>query len=126
VAFGFDFAGTSLPFIRSGRLKPLLVTGPKRVPALPDVPTAAEVGLKELEPIVTWAGFVAPKGTPKDIVAKLNAAFGKVLRMKDLERTFVESGTFTMPSSSEQFTAQLRRELPRWAELLKRTKIEVE
>ena len=126
VAFSFDFVGTSLPFIRSGKLKALLVTGGKRVPAVANVPTATEAGLKDLDPIVTWACFVAPKGTPKAIVARLNAAFCKVLRMKDLEKTFVESGTFTMPSTSDEFTAHLRRELPRWAALLERTKIEVE
>ena len=70
---------TSLPLIRDGKMRPLLITSPARSAELPDVPTAREVGLPELT-LEFWAGVLAPAGTPPEIVGKLNAAINDTLR----------------------------------------------
>jgi tripartite-type tricarboxylate transporter receptor subunit TctC len=77
---GFDFAGTAAPHVQAGKVRALLVTGGKRVPLLPDVPTASEAGLPELDAIVSWGGFAIPKGAPIAIRDRLNAELVKALR----------------------------------------------
>ena len=72
---------TSMALIRDGKMRPLLITSPKRYGDLPDVPTAREVGLPELT-LEFWAGMMAPAGTPPEIVGKLNAAINETLRSR--------------------------------------------
>ena len=75
---------TSMPLIRDGKMRPLMITSPARSAELPDVPTAREAGLPELT-LEFWAGVMAPAGTPSDIVGKLNAAINDTLRSPEMK-----------------------------------------
>ena len=111
--FAFDFVPTSLPFIEGGRLRALLTTGARRIPVLPQVPTAREAGLPELE-IATWAGFFAPAGTPRPVIDRLNVAFAEVLSQPALRARWQAQGAEPRPSSPEDFLAYWRAERARW------------
>lgn len=98
IQFAFDYPLTSVPHIRAGKLRALMVTSAKRIEPLPDVPTASELGLPELE-IETWAGYFVPAGTSKSIVDRLNAAFVYALSDSQVRTKLRGSG----------FEADLRR-----------------
>jgi tripartite-type tricarboxylate transporter receptor subunit TctC len=123
---GFDFAGTAAPQVQAGKVRALLVTGGKRVPLLPDVPTASEAGLPELDAIVSWGGFAVPKGTPIAIRDRLNAEFVKALREPILEADFERSGTEPVGSSPEAFAAFVKAEQARWMRMVKITGVKLE
>ena len=123
--FAFDFVPTSLPFIEGGRLRALLTTGARRIPILPQVPTAREAGLPELE-IATWAGFFAPAGTPRPAIDRLNAAFAEVLSQPALRARWQAQGAEPRPSSPEDFLAHWRAERVRWKRVADATGIKLE
>jgi tripartite-type tricarboxylate transporter receptor subunit TctC len=123
---GFDFVGTAAPHVQAGKVRALLVTGGKRVPLLPDVPTASEAGLPELDGIVSWGGFAVPKGTPIAIRDRLNAEFVKALREPALKTDFERSGTEPVGSSPEAFAAFVKAEQARWARMVKLTGVKLE
>ena len=81
--FAFDYPNTSAPFVDSGRLRALLVLGRRRVPLFPGVPSAAEVGLPQLD-LPSWGGFCAPMATPPQIIDRLNTEIRKVLTLPAL------------------------------------------
>lgn len=123
--FAFDFVATSLPFIESGKLRPLLTTGARKIPALPQVPTAREAGLPELE-IVTWAGFFAPSGTSRPVIDRLNAAFGEVLSQPALRSRWQAQGSEPVHSSPDDFLAFWNAERVKWKRLSDTTGIKLE
>jgi tripartite-type tricarboxylate transporter receptor subunit TctC len=123
---GFDFAGTAAPQVQAGKLRALLVTGGKRVPLLPDVPTASEVGPQDLDAIVSWGGFAAPKGTPVAIRDRLNAEFVKALREPELKADFARSGTEPVGSAPDEFAAFLKAEQARWVRMIRLTGVKLE
>jgi tripartite-type tricarboxylate transporter receptor subunit TctC len=96
----------------------LAVTTPKRIPALPDVPTMAEAGYPGLE-VGVWFGLVAPAGTPQDIVEKLHAETVKTLALPDVRRKFDELGIEPVGNTPAEFAAVIRREIPEWAKVIK-------
>lgn len=109
-----------LPFINDQRVKPLAVTGLKRVSTLPDVPTIHEDGLPNFE-VLAWGGLIAPEGTPPQIVDQLNAALHKALEdpaILDMAENFSFD---VMPSTSEEFTQLIQDETRRWAEVVRYT-----
>jgi len=99
----FPTVGGTLPHIHSGRMRALAVAGAKRSPALPDVPTVAEVALPGFE-ATTWYPILTPAGVPSGIIARLNAEFVKSLRTPDMQ---------------ERLAAHLKSELPKWARVVK-------
>ena len=109
---------TLLGQIKQGKLRPLAVTSAKRVDDLPDVPTINESGYKGFD-AVTWFGFLAPAGTPKDVVATLNTEFNKVLRDPELVKRLGDEGADAAGGTPEQFAALIRKEMPRWAKVVK-------
>lgn len=109
---------TALAPMRSGRLRALGVTSANRVPALPEVPTIAESGLPGFEAIA-WNGFVAPAGTPKGIITKLNAEIITILTMPDVKERLSADGSVAMGSTIEEFTAFIRAELVKWGKVIK-------
>jgi tripartite-type tricarboxylate transporter receptor subunit TctC len=123
---GFDFAGTAAPHVQAGKLRALLVTGGKRVPLLPDVPSASEAGLQDLDAIVSWGGFAAPKGTPIAIRDRLNAAFVKALREPELKADFERSGTEPVGNSADEFAAFVKAEQARWARIIRLTGVKLD
>src|SRR5688572_13176760 len=105
----FDVLPSSMPHVASGRLKALGITAEARSPLLPQVPTLAESGLSGYQAI-TWNGIVAPAGTPQQIIVRLNAAIGQVLRSTEMKDRLAAIATEPAPGSPEQFAAFLRAE----------------
>jgi tripartite-type tricarboxylate transporter receptor subunit TctC len=114
----FDGLGSSATHIKSGRLKALAVAGSKRAPGFPDVPTAAEAGLKGYE-VATWYGMFAPKGTPKELVAAFQAELRKALGSDELKVTWNGLGTDVPSLYGDAFGGFVNAEIKRWAEVVK-------
>jgi tripartite-type tricarboxylate transporter receptor subunit TctC len=104
--------------IRNGKLRPLAVSSAKRVDDLPQTPTVAEAGYKGFD-ASTWFGFLAPAGTPKDIVARLNTELNKALQLPDLQKRLAEQGADAAGGTPEQFAALMRDDLQRWGKVVK-------
>ncbi|MCV6794982.1 tripartite tricarboxylate transporter substrate binding protein [Achromobacter ruhlandii] len=109
-----QFAGSSISsaasLIKAGKVRALAVTSPKRNPALPDVPTVAELGYKDFS-VVTYYGVLAPSKTPAAVVARLNADFNKLLARPDVRDALAAQGLEADPVSSEQFAALIRSDI---------------
>lgn len=114
----FDNLPTSVPHIRSGKLRPIGLAFTTRLPAVQEVPTFAELGLKEYE-AASWFGFVAPASTPKVIVARLNAEIAKVLLQPDTKARLEDLGAIPVGNSPEAFGGQIRAEIAKWAPVVK-------
>lgn len=104
--------------IQAGRIRPLAVAHVKRHPQLPDVPTSAEAGLPGYE-VTSWFGFVAPAGTPADVIRRLNAEVQKALETKDVREALVNQGLEAAGGSPEAFSAFIGKELARWTAAVK-------
>ena len=111
--------------IRNNKLRPLAVTSAKRVDDLPDVPTIAESGFKGFE-AVTWFGLLAPAGTPRDVIMKLNAEFNKALQDPQLRKSLGEQGADPAGGTPEQFATLIKDELPRWSRVVKESGAKVD
>ena len=113
-----DQLTSSMGFIKDGKLKVIAVTAAKRVSALPNVPTLAESGVPNYE-ASTYLGILAPGGTPKDVIAKLNGALRKVMGMTAVQDRFRGLGADPGSSTPEQFAKMIRDELTKWRNLAK-------
>jgi tripartite-type tricarboxylate transporter receptor subunit TctC len=114
----FDNIPSALPHIKAGKLKALATTGAKRDPALPDLPTIAEAGVAGYESGV-WFGLMAPAGTPKDVIAKLNEGAVKGTKSPDFVKRMTELGYNIIGSSPEQMSEMLKAEVARWTPIVK-------
>jgi tripartite-type tricarboxylate transporter receptor subunit TctC len=106
------------PFVTAGKLKALAVSSARRVRAAPHLPTVAEAGLPGFE-TGSWQGVLAPAGTPRDIVAKLNAEIARILRTPDMQERLASQGTEVRADTPESLGAFMRTETVRWAQLVK-------
>lgn len=113
----FTGAPALLPHVRSGRLRALAVSGPQRLEALKDVPTVAESGYAGFD-ADQWYGIVAPAGTPAAVVAHLNAEINKALRLPDVAQQLAMEGATPVPTTPQAFGELIRKEIPRWAEVV--------
>ena len=104
--------------IRNGKLRALAVTSARRVDDLPSVATINESGFKGFD-AVTWFGLLAPAGTPRDVVARLNAEFNKALQNPELRRRLGDEGADAVGGTPEQFAALIRDEIPRWGRVVR-------
>lgn len=121
VAFMFDQLTAGAPLVKAGKLKLLAVTTAKRTPLAPDTPTMAEAGVKNFE-MMSWQAVFAPKGTPKDIVQKLNTDIVKILKTPEVREKMTNTmGIEIAASTPEELTALMQKEIPRWAELVKKS-----
>ena len=114
----FDNAPSSMGFIQSGKLRAVAVTSSKRMPGLPDVPTIDEAGVKGYESL-SWSGIVAPAATPKPVIAKLNQAIDRILKMEDVQKRLAGLGVEAVGGPPEAFTTHIRRESDKWGKLVK-------
>ena len=114
----FTGAPALLPHIKSGRLRALAVSSAQRLPTLPDVPTVAESGYPGFE-ADQWYGVVAPAGTPAALVARLNGEINKALLMPEVAQQMAVEGAVPTPGTPQAFADLIKRELPRWAEVVK-------
>ena len=117
VDYSLDNLATAAANIRAGKLLPLAVTSTQRSPLLPDVPPIADT-LPGFE-IDTWWGLIAPAATPKEVVARLNAAFVAALQMPDTKARFGLLMAEPVPSTPEQFAGLVQRELKRYEGVVK-------
>ena len=114
-----------LPFVNSGRLRALAVTGSKRSAAAPDIPTLAEAGVPGYE-YDTWYGIQLPAKAPRPIVDQLNAEIGRILQKPQVRNRYAANGLDPVASSPEEFSALLRSEIPKWAKVIKAAGIAVQ
>ena len=103
-----------MPAVRSGKVHGLASTGLKRLSAAPDLPTIAESGVPGFE-VTAWFGLLAPKNTPRDVVARLNSGMIKVLNLPDTRERLAREGFDTVGSSPNEFAAYLQTEAKKWA-----------
>ncbi|AFU44651.1 hypothetical protein C380_04660 [Acidovorax sp. KKS102] len=119
-----QFMAESIPqaasYHKQGKVRALAVTSKERNPALPEVPTVIESGIKGFE-VVGFYGFLAPAGTPKDVVNKLSDAFGQVLQMPDVRNRMVSQGADPAFLGADDFAKFLAAEMPRWADAVKKS-----
>jgi tripartite-type tricarboxylate transporter receptor subunit TctC len=118
VTMVFDNAPSSLPFIASGKLRAVAVTSAKRLPNLPNAPTIDEAGLKGYESL-SWSGIVAPAGTPKAIINKLNIAIDRILKMDDVKQKLASLGTEVVGGPPDVFAKHIRAERDKWSKVVK-------
>jgi len=113
---------TPLPHVKSGRLRALAVVSRERVPQLPDIPTFAEVGFPQVDSYV-WFGLLAPAGTPKEIVDRLNAEVNAALKLPDVIERFTTAGAMAVGGSAADFERFIRTDLEKWARVVKERNI---
>jgi tripartite-type tricarboxylate transporter receptor subunit TctC len=104
--------------IKAGTLRALAVTGAKRSPSAPDIPTVAETALPGFES-ETWFGIVAPAATPRDIVAKLNAAARQAVNRADTRQRYTDLGMTIRSDTPEEFDAYIKAEIVKWSKVIK-------
>jgi tripartite-type tricarboxylate transporter receptor subunit TctC len=118
----FDQMATSVPHVRSGRVRALAVTTAKRSPALPDVPTIAESGVPGFDS-AAWFGLLGPGGMPPELVQQINAAVHKVLARPDVQKKLMDQGLELKPDSPAEFRKTLQAEMAKWSSVIKQAGI---
>lgn len=113
------------PHIKSGKLKALAVTSKTRSPMLPNVPTMQEAGYPNIE-AVAWFGVLVPKGTPKNIINRLNKEFVAALTIPEIKNKLQESGAQVVASSPEEFDAFMQNEVSKWSTVINNAKISLD
>ena len=121
----FQNFGTVVPYIRAGKMKALAVTSKARMPQLPEVPTVIEGGLAGFE-VTSWQAVAAPKGTPKDVMAKLHGDIAKGLRAADNSKRFADQGFDIVANTPEQAGAFFKDEIERWTKVVKASGAQVD
>jgi tripartite-type tricarboxylate transporter receptor subunit TctC len=117
-----DNVPSSIPHIKAGRLHALAVMSDKRLPTLPDVPTFAEVGLKEANNMA-WYGLIGPAGLAPEVVQKVNAAANAALKDTEVLKRFAENGSIAAGGTPQQFAQTAARELALRREIVRKQKI---
>ena len=115
----------TLPHVKTGKLRVLAVTTPKRSQGAPDIPTVAEAGLPGYE-ATSWFGLVAPAGVTKDIIARLNSESAKILQNPEYRDRFLAAGFDAAGSSPGEFATYIRAEIERWTKIIRSTGIKIE
>jgi tripartite-type tricarboxylate transporter receptor subunit TctC len=118
----FNNAISTVPFIKSGQVRALAVTSIKRMPALPELPTIDESGVKGYDNS-SWSAVGAPAGTPKEIIAKLNSELNQILKLPDIQERSAAGGAVIIGGTPEQFGDYLKSEIAKFARVVKEAKI---
>jgi tripartite-type tricarboxylate transporter receptor subunit TctC len=114
-----------LPQVKAGKLRAVAITGKKRHPSIPDVPTITEAGFGGAD-FVTWNGIHIPVKTPKAVVAKLNAEFDRILKLQDVKDRMFELGLDPVGGSAESFGIFVKEDIERWAKVIKEAGVKAE
>jgi tripartite-type tricarboxylate transporter receptor subunit TctC len=121
----FSAVPPAISAIQSGQIRALAVTAPKRIPALPDVPTMAESGIADQE-ADTLTGIIAPAGTPREIVDKLYREIKRVVALQDVQEKLAAVGFEPVVNTPDEFAARIKMELTKWEKVVHDAKIRVE
>jgi tripartite-type tricarboxylate transporter receptor subunit TctC len=121
----FDNISSIGPHAKAGRVKGIAVSGPRRSPVFPDLPTVAEAGVPGYE-TVAWGGVIGPAKLPKEIVVQLHQEIRKALAAPALLERFKQLDTEADGGTSEEFMALVKRETPKWAEVIRRSGAKVD
>jgi hypothetical protein len=125
VTMMFDQMYSAMPSIKADKLRPIAITSKKRSPLLPNVPSFSEVGYPKVE-VLNWQGLIAPKGTPKAIIDKLNAAANEALKDPGLRELMLSQGNEIGGGSSAEFAALIKSESTKWSAVVKTANIKPE
>ena len=125
VMLAFDSMQATLPHIKAGKLRALGIAAEKRSPIAPEIPTVAEAGGPAMT-LASWYGLLAPAGTPHEIVLKLQAEVVKALAQPDLRERFVASGIESVGNTPDQFAAEIKEDIARWAKVVRAANIHAE
>ena len=120
-----DNVTSVLPHVTAGRLRALGVTGPRRIPLAPDIPTVAEAGVPGYE-ITAWGGYMAPAGTPGPVISRLNAEINKAIASPAIRDKWLALGIEPVGGTPERFAAHVKKETAKWADVIKRAGIKGE
>jgi len=115
----------ALQYVTAGKLKALAVLTPKRIPQLPNVPTAAEAGVEGVE-VFPWIGLCAPRATPANIVARLSSEVREVVTSPEVSKRFTDLGMEPFATTPEQFDTFIKQEIARWHPLIKELNIKLD
>jgi len=121
----FGSAPSTIPLVHGNRLRAIAVTTTKRSAALPDLPTVAEAGVPGYE-VVLWYGVLGPKGLPKNIVARWNTEIRKATKLPDMKERLASEGFDIDDSPPEVFQAVLKRDVAKWAKVVREATVKVE
>ena len=125
VALSFATVVSALPHVKAGKLRALAVTSARRTPAAPEYPTVAESGLPGYE-AVAWYGVLAPAGTPREIVARLNTEIVRALSLADVQQLLLAQGAEPVSDTPAEFAAIMRADIAKWGELIRKANIRAE
>jgi tripartite-type tricarboxylate transporter receptor subunit TctC len=120
-----DTAASATPHVRSGKMRGIAITGTRRWPDLPEVPTFAEGGLTDYE-ASSWYAIHAPAGTPKPVVAKLNAEFVRIVNMPDIRERFRQFSAEPVGNTPEQLDAFVKSEFAKWGKVIRSLNLRVD
>ena len=121
----FEQMYAAAPSIASGKLRPLAMTGSRRLPQFPDIPTFAEVGFPKVE-VLNWQGIIVPRGTPAAIIAKLNDAVNRALKEPDMREKITSQGNEVAGGTPQEFAALIASESEKWGRVVREAKIKPE
>ena len=113
------------PHIKAGKLRALALVAPQRSSALPEVPTVAEAGLRDFE-VTTWYGVLAPAGTPRAIVTRLNSELVKIMHSPELKEKLAATGTEPHTSTPEEFAAYIKSEIAKWGDVVRKAGVKAD
>ena len=120
-----EFPSIAVPYVKSGQLRALVIVGPKRKPVLPDVPTAAEVGVPGLS-MTSWNGYFAPKGTPPEIISRLQQELAGIIKGKAFSEWLGSLGSEAVGSTAAEFATYIQEECPRWSKIAREAGIQLD
>jgi tripartite-type tricarboxylate transporter receptor subunit TctC len=121
LGWAFSTLGSALPLMQAGKIKPIAIAAKQRAKALPDIPTMAEAGGPAGLEVDAWLAIVAPRGTPPEVVRRINADVNKVLADPEVQRQLQQFGFEAASGTPEQFAEVIRADAKKYAELVRRT-----
>ena len=113
------------PHIKAGKLRALALVAPHRSAALPEVPTVAEAGLPDFE-VTTWYGILAPAGTPRSIISRLNGELLKIMHAPELKERLTATGTEPLTSTPDEFAAYIQKEIAKWGDVIRKAGVKAD
>jgi len=125
VQFLLGSVGPSIQHVKSGRLRGLAVTTPKRIDAAPDLPTVMESGYPSYE-VTNWHGIIGPKGLPKEVVDRLSRDLNEVLKSEELKRLLASDGLEPAGGSPADFAAVLKAEVANWKRVAEQSRVKID